>query len=258
MRGTEPTDPLPNFLEARDPRFGAGERPIELLPQIWADRLVPLVKVGGTQFLDLFQGQPERAQAPDHLQAPEGGFVEQPVVAVTSAEPVDQSEALVFAERPDRHAGSPSELSDRHRLVHWRIHLPRLLPSRCQRRRRNTAKIYGMPGMLDKPEIAVKASARFFKGLGDATRLRILELLLERERSVGELVELLDLPQARVSTHLACLRWCGYVQARKEGRWVWYHVSDRRIEKLLELADELAVPNAQHLASCTRIGPEWV
>jgi len=112
--------------------------------------------------------------------------------------------------------------------------------------------------MLDEPEIAVKASARFFKGLGDATRLRILELLLDRERTVGELVDLLDLPQARVSTHLACLRWCGYVQARKEGRRVWYQLGDRRIEKLLRLADELAIPHAQHLASCTRIGPEWV
>ncbi len=52
-----------------------------------------------------------------------------------------------------------------------------------------------MPVVLDKPEIAVKASARFFKGLGDATRLRILELLLDRERTVGELVELLDPPR---------------------------------------------------------------
>ncbi len=112
--------------------------------------------------------------------------------------------------------------------------------------------------MLVKPEMAVKASARFFKGLGDATRLRILELLLERERTVGELVTLLNLPQARVSTHLACLRWCGYVQARKEGRRVCYQLGDRRIEKLLRLADELALPNAQHLASCTRIGPDWV
>jgi ArsR family transcriptional regulator, cadmium/lead-responsive transcriptional repressor len=112
--------------------------------------------------------------------------------------------------------------------------------------------------MLGKPEIAVKASARLFKGLGDATRLRILELLLERERTVGELVELLDLPQARVSTHLACLRWCALVKARKEGRRVWYQLGDRRIEKLLRLVNELAIPHAQHLATCTRIGPEWV
>ncbi len=108
------------------------------------------------------------------------------------------------------------------------------------------------------PGSGLRASARFLKGLGDATRLRILDLLLERERTVGELVELLELSQARVSTHLACLRWCGYVQARKEGRRVWYAVRDHRIERLLRLVAELAAPNARHLASCTRIGPEWI
>ena len=106
--------------------------------------------------------------------------------------------------------------------------------------------------------ITERATARFLKGLGDPTRLRILELLFERERTVAELVELLDLPQARVSTHLACLRWCRYVQARKDGRRVWYQPADARLMKLLELAGELATPNARHLAACTRIGPGWV
>lgn len=115
-----------------------------------------------------------------------------------------------------------------------------------------------MPVMLARPQVATKATARFFKGLGDATRLRILELLLEQERTVGELVDLLQLPQARVSTHLACLRWCGYVQARKDGRHVWYQIADARITTLLRLATDLATPTAKHLASCTRIGPDWV
>jgi len=110
----------------------------------------------------------------------------------------------------------------------------------------------------EPPGADLRASSRFLKGLGDATRLRIIGLLLERERSVGELVDQLELSQARVSTHLACLRWCGYVQARRDGRRVWYSVPDRRIERLLRLVAELAAPNARHLASCTRIGPEWV
>ncbi len=115
-----------------------------------------------------------------------------------------------------------------------------------------------MPVAQAAPAVGLRASARFLKGLSDATRLQILDLLLERERTVGELVELLELPQARVSTHLACLRWCGYVRARKDGRRVWYEIQDRRIEKLLRLTAVLAGPNAGHLASCTRIGPEWV
>ncbi len=112
--------------------------------------------------------------------------------------------------------------------------------------------------MLERPRTATRATARFLKGLGDPTRLRILQLLFECERTVGELVDLLELPQARVSTHLACLRWCGYVRARKDGRRVWYRVADSRLMNVLELAAELATPNAKHLATCTRIGPEWV
>jgi len=83
--------------------------------------------------------------------------------------------------------------------------------------------------------MGTRASARFLKGLGDSTRLRILQLLFEQERTVGELVDLLELSQARVSTHLACLRWCGSVRARKDGRRVWYQLADSRLIELLEL-----------------------
>jgi ArsR family transcriptional regulator, cadmium/lead-responsive transcriptional repressor len=49
--------------------------------------------------------------------------------------------------------------------------------------------------------------AKYFRGLGDPIRLRILELLrTDGELSVGELVRRLDLPQPQVSNHLACLR----------------------------------------------------
>src|SRR6266571_2416251 len=51
--------------------------------------------------------------------------------------------------------------------------------------------------------------AKYFRGLGDPTRVRILELLRDDgELSVGELVARLGQPQPKVSNHLACLRWC--------------------------------------------------
>ncbi len=61
---------------------------------------------------------------------------------------------------------------------------------------------------------------RFFRALGDPTRIRLLQLLTEApagERSGGELVAAVDAPQSRVSTHLGCLRWCGLVQIRRKG-----------------------------------------
>lgn len=96
--------------------------------------------------------------------------------------------------------------------------------------------------------------SRFFRGLGDATRLRILFLLVENERTVSELVALLGSPQGRVSTHLACLRWCGFVAAEKEGRTVRYRIADPRIRLLLDVATSMLADNASAIASCLIVG----
>ena len=61
-------------------------------------------------------------------------------------------------------------------------------------------------------------TARFFKGLGDPVRLRVLQLLDGGERSVGEIVDHLGLPQNQVSMHLDCLRGRRYVTTRRDGR----------------------------------------
>jgi len=60
----------------------------------------------------------------------------------------------------------------------------------------------------------------FFKGLGDATRLKIVELLLERERNVSELSKILQVPQSNISNHVVGLRWCGCITSHKEIRWL--------------------------------------
>jgi DNA-binding transcriptional ArsR family regulator len=99
--------------------------------------------------------------------------------------------------------------------------------------------------------------AKYFRGLGDPIRLRILDLLRnEGELSVGELVQRLGLPQPQVSNHLACLRWCGFLAARREGRTVYNRIADQRVEAMLELAQSLLADNAEHVAACCRIeGP---
>jgi len=96
--------------------------------------------------------------------------------------------------------------------------------------------------------------AKYFRGLGDPIRLRILELLRrEGELNVGELVRRLGLPQPQVSNHLACLRWCGCSEARREGRTVYNRIADQRVEAMLELAASLLQDNAEHVAACCRI-----
>jgi len=103
------------------------------------------------------------------------------------------------------------------------------------------------------------AAGRLFKVLADPTRLALLRRLAEGEASVSELVAAVgDPPQSRVSNHLACLRWCELVTSEKVGRHVVYRLADHRVLPLLDMACEVAAPHVEHLATCTRIGPEWV
>lgn len=102
------------------------------------------------------------------------------------------------------------------------------------------------------------STARLFRVLGDATRLAVLELLLERPHTVTELVESIGAPQNRVSTHLACLRWCGFVEATRQGRNVVYSICDPGVGPVIEEGRALAAARFEHLATCRRIGPDWV
>jgi DNA-binding transcriptional ArsR family regulator len=96
--------------------------------------------------------------------------------------------------------------------------------------------------------------AKYFRGLGDPIRLRILELLRDGdELTVGELVTRLGLPQPKVSNHLACLRWCGFVEARRDGRAVYNRIADERVVAMLDLGHALLADNAEHVAACCRI-----
>ena len=114
------------------------------------------------------------------------------------------------------------------------------------------------PFRLPAAPAATDLVAKYFRGLGDPSRLRILELLRgDEELSVGELVERLGLPQPKVSNHLACLRWCGFLEARREGRTVYNRIADPRVAAMLDLAESLLADNAEHVAACCRMeGPE--
>ena len=96
--------------------------------------------------------------------------------------------------------------------------------------------------------------AKYFRGLGDPTRLRILELLeAEGELTVGDLVNRLQMAQPKVSNHLACLRWCGFVATRREHRTVYNRIADERVAEMIDLAHALLEENADHVAACCRI-----
>src|SRR5579875_28217 len=109
-------------------------------------------------------------------------------------------------------------------------------------------------GFLPDDLAGVEMVAKFFRALGDPTRLRLLEFLMDGEHTVTECVAQAGLSQGRVSAHLACLSDCGYVQVRRQGRFAYYRVADRRVADLVLLARALAADNVAALAACVRIG----
>jgi len=111
-----------------------------------------------------------------------------------------------------------------------------------------------IPFRLPDAPVETDLVAKYFRGLGDPIRLRILELLrTEGELTVGQLVERLGLAQPKVSNHLACLRWCGFIEARREHRIVFNKISDERVAQMLDLGLALLADNADHVAACCRI-----
>jgi ArsR family transcriptional regulator len=77
--------------------------------------------------------------------------------------------------------------------------------------------------------------AQILRTLAHPTRLMILDHLHSGEKSVGELVELLGLPQAKVSQHLAQLRTQELVATRREGNTIFYSLVDARIVQACDL-----------------------
>ena len=110
-----------------------------------------------------------------------------------------------------------------------------------------------MAMILTVTKTNLEIKAKLFRGFGDASRLAILEALRRGPMTVGELVSTTGLSQSNTSNHLACLRDCGLVTARQEGRFVTYALSDRRVDELLSLAEAVLADVAQGVYECTRV-----
>jgi ArsR family transcriptional regulator len=91
------------------------------------------------------------------------------------------------------------------------------------------------------PVYAVKAE--FFRVIGHPKRVRILELLRDGERAVGDLQAALKLDSSGTSQHLAALRKVGVLVSRREGTSVYYSVRDQRIFELLATARAIITSN---------------
>jgi DNA-binding transcriptional ArsR family regulator len=96
----------------------------------------------------------------------------------------------------------------------------------------------------------IELTAKLFRGFSDTSRLSILEALREGPMTVSEIVRETTLTQSNVSNHLSCLRDCGLVTAEQDGRFVYYALSDKRVDQVLHLADDLLREVARGVYEC--------
>lgn len=94
--------------------------------------------------------------------------------------------------------------------------------------------------------------AKLFRGLGDLSRLRVLEALRDGPLSAGQIVTRTGLSQPNASMHLACLAECGLVTWERQGKFVCYEIADKRVLKLLDESEELLLQIGPLIEACPR------
>ncbi|HSZ69111.1 MAG TPA: metalloregulator ArsR/SmtB family transcription factor [Solirubrobacteraceae bacterium] len=94
---------------------------------------------------------------------------------------------------------------------------------------------------------------RRLKAVAEPSRIRIVKLLEQREATVQDLADELEIPHQNASSHLALLYQAGIVSRRKDGRKVWYALADFTICRLVEQAVQSTTGYAEELAAITEL-----
>jgi DNA-binding transcriptional ArsR family regulator len=102
----------------------------------------------------------------------------------------------------------------------------------------------------------VSVAVALFRSLADPARLAIVRHLAGGERRVVDLTAQLGLAQSTVSGHLSCLRDCGLVTARAEGRASLYSLAHSELLELLLSAERLLEATGAAVALCPTYGSD--
>lgn len=103
---------------------------------------------------------------------------------------------------------------------------------------------------MDIQNIDVKA--KFIRGFSDKTRLQILEIIKDKEKTVSQIVDELKGNQSNISQHLACLKGCGIIISRQEGKFIYYSLRNEQISQLLNIMDAVFNQVEAEVAACER------
>lgn len=87
-------------------------------------------------------------------------------------------------------------------------------------------------------------------GFSNKTRLEILETIKESEKTVSQIIDVLAVNQSSISQHLACLRGCGLIVSRQEGKYVYYRLRNPKVAALLTMFDDVLDEVKDDIGTC--------
>lgn len=98
----------------------------------------------------------------------------------------------------------------------------------------------------------VDMKVKLIHGFSNKTRIQILECIKEQEKTVSQIIEEINGNQSNISQHLACLKGCGIIVGRNEGKFVFYSLRNQQIRDLLTMFDVVLEDVENDMACCDR------
>ena len=91
---------------------------------------------------------------------------------------------------------------------------------------------------------------KFLHGFSHKTRIQILECIKNNEKTVTQIIEDIRSSQSSISQHLACLKGCGLIVGRQEGKYVYYSLRNQKVRELLTMFDDVLEDVENDVACC--------
>ncbi len=101
-------------------------------------------------------------------------------------------------------------------------------------------------------KIDSQTKMKFLHGFSHKTRVQILESVKEEEKTVSQIVNDLNGNQSNISQHLACLKGCGLIVGKKDGKYVYYSVRNQLVRDLLTMFDVVLEDIQNDIAYCEK------
>ncbi|WP_217587664.1 ArsR/SmtB family transcription factor [Lentibacillus saliphilus] len=93
---------------------------------------------------------------------------------------------------------------------------------------------------------------KFLHGFSNKIRIQILDSIKDKEKTVSQIMDDVDGSQSSISQHLACLRGCGLIVGRQEGKYMYYRLLNDKVRHLLNMFDDVLMDVQTGVMSCDR------